>query len=152
MASNGGSRIIASSGPTTLLERNAGKAVSLKYVISIAVAGLVTMSLALAYALVAGDFRTDALELMENPWGLATLVDAYVGFALFSCWVLWREPLLSRALLWVVLILAGGNLVSALYVLNALRVSKGNVAEFWLGSRRQSVSAAARWEPPAHRS
>jgi hypothetical protein len=110
----------------------------LRYVRTIALVGLLILSVALAYALSAGHFRTDGLELVKNPWGLATLVDAYVGFALFSCWVLWREARMSKALVWTAMIFVGGNLVSALYVLNALRDSKGNVAAFWLGARREA--------------
>ena len=94
--------------------------------------------MALVYAVAAGQFRVDGLRLLDNPWGLATLVDVYVGFALFSCWVVWREARLHKALAWITLILVGGNLVSSLYVLAALHGSKGNVMAFWRGSRGQS--------------
>jgi hypothetical protein len=107
--------------------------VSLRYVSAVAWFGLFTLSAALCYALAAGHFYTDGSALLENPWGFATVVDVYVGFALFSCWVAWREPSLARALVWIVLIMVGGNLVSAIYVLIALRSSKRNIETFWYG-------------------
>ena len=112
---------------------------SLRFVRTIALGGLLILSVALVYALSAGHFRADGLALVKNPWGLATLVDAYVGFALISCWIVWREARLGKALIWTAMIFAGGNLVSAIYVLNALRGSKGNVAAFWLGARRDAL-------------
>lgn len=102
--------------------------------------GLLTISAALVYALAAGDFYTDASELLENPWGLATIVDIYVGFALFSCWVAWREGSVVKASVWVVAIALGGNLVSAIYVLVALRESRGDIESFWHGKQTTSGS------------
>jgi hypothetical protein len=94
------------------------------------------MAGALCYALAAGQFHIDVSRLLENPWGFATVVDVYVGFALFSCWVVWREARVTRAIAWVVLIMLGGNLVSALYLLVALRSSRGSFDHFWHGSDR----------------
>lgn len=117
---------------------------SLRYARSVAWTGLLSLSIALVYAVAAGSFRVDGLELLENPWGLATLVDIYVGFALFSCWVVWREANLGKALIWIALILVGGNLISALYVLVALHGSRGDVLAFWLGSHRASKDVSDR--------
>lgn len=111
---------------------------TLRYVSTIAWTGLATVSVALIYAFLTGHFATDWPRLVGNPLGLATLVDVYVGFALFSCWILWREARLTTALLWVAMLLVGGNLVSTLYVLIALRASNGNVEAFWLGSRHRN--------------
>ena len=99
--------------------------------------GLLTISAAFVYALLTGDFYTDGSALLENPWGVATIVDIYVGFALFSCWVAWREASITRASLWIIAIALAGNLVSAIYVLVALRESRGDVETFWHGSRNE---------------
>ena len=110
-------------------------AVNLRPVRCIAWTGLVALSAALVYALVAGRFSEDAASLVANPWGLATLVDIYVGFALFSCWIVWREQRADRALVWIVLVLATGNIASSVYVLLALHESRNDVQSFWRGVR-----------------
>lgn len=116
---------------------------NLRYVNIIAWAGLVAVSAALIYAFAAGHLATDWPRLMNNPLGLATLVDVYVGFALFSCWIVWREPRLGMALLWIAMILVGGNLVTAVYVLLALRASNGVVEAFWLGPDAEKVGSSS---------
>ena len=108
---------------------------TLRYVSTIAWTGFATVSVALIYAFTNGHFATDWAKLVDNPLGLATLIDVYVGFALFSCWILWREARLAVALPWIALLALGGNLVSPLYVLAALHTSNGNIEEFWLGSK-----------------
>jgi len=109
--------------------------VTLRYVRTVAWTGLAVVSVALVYGFAAGQMATDWPGLVGNPLGLATLIDAYVGFALFSCWIVWRETRLTVGALWVMFVLIGGNFVSALYVLVALHVSGGEVEAFWLGAR-----------------
>ena len=41
------------------------------------------MAGALFYGFTQGDFREDGGELLENPWGIVSLFDVYVGFFLF---------------------------------------------------------------------
>jgi hypothetical protein len=110
--------------------------VSLRYINRVAWTGLVALSAALFYALASGHFYADGRQLLENPWGLATVVDVYVGFALFCCWIAWREVRITSTITWIVLVLLGGNLVSAIYVLIALRSSRDSIEIFWHGSRR----------------
>jgi len=114
---------------------------TLRYVGAIAWAGLATVSVALLYAFTKGHFATDWEALVDNPYGLATLIDVYVGFALFSCWIFWREARPAKALLWIAMLAVGGNLVSTLYVLTALHASKGVVEKFWLGSKYRNSRA-----------
>ena len=133
MASNGGLPTIASSGPVRWTERGPVTVVNLRHITAVAWIGLLAMSATLCYALAAGHFSTDGRRLLENPWGFATVVDVYLGFALFSCWVAWRETRVTRAVIWIVLIMLGGNLVSAIYVLIALRSSGGSITHFWHG-------------------
>ena len=85
-----------------------------------------------------GNFSSDGQRLLENPWGLATLVDVYVGFALFSCWIVWREARVEKALVWICLLLIGGNIVSTIYVLLAAYANRGNTTAFWMGIHRGS--------------
>lgn len=58
--------------------------------------------------------------LLNNPWGLATLFDAYLGFLTFYVWLAYKEQRWSRRLLWLVLILLLGNFAMAFYVLREL--------------------------------
>jgi hypothetical protein len=52
-----------------------------------------------------------------NPWAVATLYDAYFGFITFWVWVAYKESALWARLLWLVLILALGNIAMSFYVL-----------------------------------
>lgn len=56
-------------------------------------------------------------ELVRNPWGLATLFDAYFGFLTFFVWVAYKERTNLARVVWFVLIMALGNIAMALYVL-----------------------------------
>ena len=59
----------------------------------------------------------DAGEVIRDPWGLATLVDAYFGFLTFYLWVAYKERTATRRALWFVLIMALGNIAMAIYML-----------------------------------
>lgn len=56
-----------------------------------------------------------------NPWFWATLFDAYFGFLWFWLWVAYKETGVAARLLWLLLILALGNMAMAVYVLLQLR-------------------------------
>ncbi len=55
-------------------------------------------------------------RVAADRWGLATLFDAYFGFLWFWLWILWKEPRWASRLLWLVLLLALGNLAIAAFV------------------------------------
>lgn len=52
-----------------------------------------------------------------NPWFIATLFDAYFGFLWFWLWVAYKERSALARLIWLVLILLGGNIAMAIYML-----------------------------------
>jgi len=56
-------------------------------------------------------------EYAANPWAMATLYDAYSGFLLFFCYVVWRERSVSSRALWFVLIMGFGNIATSAYLL-----------------------------------
>lgn len=64
------------------------------------------------------------LRLAQDPWGLATLADAYFAFFAFWFWVAWKEGCWPARLVWLVAILLLGNLAMAAYVLIELRHSE----------------------------
>jgi Protein of unknown function (DUF1475) len=63
----------------------------------------------------------DAGVVIEDPWGLATLFDAYAGFVTFYIWVAYRETSRIARCGWFVLIMTLGNIAMAAYVLLLLR-------------------------------
>ena len=98
------------------------------------------MAGALFYGFTQGDFWEDGGELLENPWGIVSLFDVYVGFFLFIGWVIYRESCPGMMLAWSLAILVGGNLISAFYAVLALLRSKGNPRVFFLGDAESCCS------------
>jgi hypothetical protein len=106
--------------------------------------GLAAMLAALAYGINAGGLMEDGARIVGLPWGIVTLVDIYVGFFLFSCWIVYRESKPGIAAAWIVALMSLGNLVSCCYVLWAAQRSKGDAASFWMGdkARRENSQEA----------
>ncbi|HXU31080.1 MAG TPA: DUF1475 family protein [Thermoanaerobaculia bacterium] len=61
-----------------------------------------------------------AADLWRDPWGRATLFDTYFAFLAVWVWISWRERTPLRSALWLILLLALGNIAIALYFLAAL--------------------------------
>jgi uncharacterized membrane protein len=101
----------------------------------LAIAGTIIMFLTLAYGFAKGDFFKEGSILMSLAWGKVSLVDVYVGFFLFSGWVLFREERWLIAALWILLILVLGNFITCLYVSLALYTSGKDYKQFWLGKQ-----------------
>jgi len=93
------------------------------------------MAASLTWGAATGDFLAEGGALLDMPWGVVTLVEVYVGMALFACWVFWREASPARAGAWLVAATLGGNIVSCVYVLLALRAARGDTQQFWMGAR-----------------
>ena len=85
-----------------------------------------------------GDIGEEGSVLASMPWGIVSLVDVYVGFILFSGWVVYREKSLVRSVVWVVLIMVLGNFTASLYTLLALQTSGGDWWQFWMGRRLET--------------
>jgi hypothetical protein len=96
---------------------------------------LLAMSAALVYGFVVGDFAEDGRKILSNPWGIVSLVDLYVGFVLFSGWIVYRERSVARSVVWVILMMVLGFWTGSLYTLLALQSSGGDWQRFWLGKR-----------------
>lgn len=89
----------------------------------------------LIYGFTIGDLLTDGAKLLAMPWGIVSLVDLYVGFTLFSGWIIFREKALLPSLVWVILMMVMGFWAGALYTFLALQTSGGDWKRFWLGKR-----------------
>jgi hypothetical protein len=101
----------------------------------IALLGLVAMSSVLIYGFTVGDFSGEGSKLLAMPWGIVSMVDLYVGFILFSGWIVYRERSLLPSLFWVILMMVLGFWAGSLYALIALLRSDGDWERFWLGRR-----------------
>lgn len=104
----------------------------------IALVGLIAMSVVLVSGFTRGNFGLDGAELLQNPWGIVSLVDLYVGFALFSMWIVFREQKVLPATIWVILMMTLGFWAGALYTFIALQTSQNNWDVFWYGRRAHS--------------
>jgi hypothetical protein len=101
----------------------------------VALLGLLAMTGGLVYGFTIGDFAAEGRQLLSMPWGIVSLVDLYVGFTLFSCWIVYRERSLVRSAVWVILMMVLGFFTASLYILIALQTSGGNWDRFWKGNR-----------------
>jgi hypothetical protein len=97
--------------------------------------GVFAMTAVLIYGFTYGDFIEDGKELLSNPWGIVSLVDLYVGFLLFSGWIIYREDSSIRSVVWVFLMMVLGFFTGALYTFIALQTSDGDWRRFFMGSR-----------------
>ena len=94
--------------------------------------GIIAMTGALLYGFTVGDFSADGGKILQNPWGIVSLVDLYTGFTLFSAWIVYRERSLLPAVVWVVLMMVLGFFTASVYILAALITSKGHWKRFWM--------------------
>lgn len=78
--------------------------------------GLVAMAAAILSAFVAGDFFAEGSEIWSLPWGKVSLIDIYVGLAIFAAWIGYRERSMQARLVWWIGLVVLGNLTAALYL------------------------------------
>ncbi len=100
---------------------------------AIALLGLLAMGSVLIYGFTVGDFGAEGARLLAMPWGIVSLVDLYVGFTLFSAWIVYRERSTLAAVIWVVLMMTLGFFTASLYTFVALQRSGGDWRRFWMG-------------------
>jgi len=108
---------------------------SMRFAKLLSFGGIIAMTAVLIYGFTVGNFRTDGAALLQNPWGIVSLVDLYIGFALFSGWIVYREKSFVRSLIWVILMMVLGFFTASLYTFIALNASGGDWKEFWMGNR-----------------
>jgi hypothetical protein len=101
----------------------------------IALVGLLAMTAVLIYGFAVGNFGEEGKQLLSMPWGIVSLVDLYVGFILFSGWIVYREKAAVRSIVWVILMMILGFWTASLYTLIALQSSGGDWRRFWLGKQ-----------------
>lgn len=99
----------------------------------ISLLGVLAMTVALIFGFTQGDFFGEGSQLLAMPWGIVSLVDLYVGFVLFSGWIIYREESRPVAILWTIAMLTLGFFAGSLYAFLALQSSGGDWRKFWLG-------------------
>jgi len=97
------------------------------------------MFLTLVYGFITGDFFKEGSILFSMAWGKVSLIDVYIGFFLFSAWVIYREEKWVTAALWILSIMILGNFITGLYATIALFNSGEDLKRFWLGKYFQSL-------------
>jgi hypothetical protein len=107
----------------------------MKLVKAISLLGLLAMTGILIYGFAVGDFSTEGARLLSMPWGIVSMVDLYVGFILFSCWIVYREKAALPSIIWVVLMMVLGFFTGALYTFIAVQTSNGDWQKFFHGKR-----------------
>jgi len=100
---------------------------------TLAITGTLIMFVTLAYGFIVGDFFKEGSILFSGAWGKVSLIDVYIGFFLFSGWVLYREEKWATAVLWILSIMILGNFITCLYATIVLYKSNDDFKQFWLG-------------------
>lgn len=59
-------------------------------------------------------------EVLQHPWFIATLFDAYWAFIAFYVWLAWKERGALARVLWFVAVIGLGNIAMAVYFLREL--------------------------------
>lgn len=103
----------------------------------VTVALTVVMFGAIALATATGDFGDEGSWILGHPWGRMSLIDLYVGIALFTGWVFLRERNPWVGVVWIPAFFVLGNAATALYAVIAAFRSE-DVNAFLLGARRDS--------------
>ena len=102
---------------------------------AVSLLGIFAMTAVLVYGFTVGDFIEDGSQLLSSPWGIVSLVDLYVGFILFSGWIIYREKSALRSIVWVFFMMTLGFFTGALYTFIALQTSGDDWQRFWMGRR-----------------
>ncbi|MRS02228.1 DUF1475 domain-containing protein [bacterium] len=97
--------------------------------------GILAMTGVIGWAFISGDFASEGSKLLAMPWGIVSMVDLYVGFILFSMWIIYREKAILPSIVWVFFMLTLGFFTGSLYVFITLQKSGGNWQRFWHGNR-----------------
>jgi len=99
----------------------------------ISLVGVIAMTIVLLNGFINGSFFDDGTIILNNPWGIVSLVDLYVGFILFAMWIYFRETNLLKSIIWILALMILGFFTGALYVLITLYKANDDWVIFFLG-------------------
>ena len=103
------------------------------------VVALLVMAGVIAFGFISGDFTGEGSQIWGLAWGKVTLVDLYVGLAIFGVWVAARERRIVSTTIWWITLVVLGNLAAAVYLAWAAFTSD-DVEELLLGRHRATAS------------
>jgi hypothetical protein len=106
----------------------------MKIVKLLSIIGILSMTIVLLNGFINGSFINDGKALLENPWGIVSMVDLYVGFILFSIWIIYRESTVTRKIIWVILMMVLGFFTASVYVFYVCHTSNNDMHTVLLGS------------------
>ena len=104
---------------------------------AIALLGAIAQGVVLIYGFTKGDLTTEGAFFTQNPWGIVSLVDVYVGFMFFIAWIFYREKTLLASIFWAIAILILGNFPAGVYAFIALEKSENDWKKFFMGKHAQ---------------
>ena len=107
----------------------------MKIIKIVSLLGLLAMTGVLFYGFVVGDFLGEGSVLLSMPWGIVSMIDLYVGFILFSAWIIYRERSFWRSFVWVCLMMALGFWTGCIYTIFAAHKSQNDWNKFFHGRR-----------------
>lgn len=105
----------------------------MKIIKAFAIIGVLSMTIVLLNGFINGSFFEDGALLFENAWGIVSFVDLYVGFALFSLWIAYRESSVTKSFIWIFFMMTLGFFTASVYVLYASFQSNDNIKKLLLG-------------------
>ncbi|WP_341473342.1 DUF1475 family protein [Clostridium estertheticum] len=97
--------------------------------------GFLLMLVMLIYGFAIGNFTGEGKILLGMPWGQISLVDIYIEFIIVCSWIVYRENNIAKSLIWVLLVLTLGSMISCLYIFLSFNKSNGNWQKFWQKNR-----------------
>lgn len=77
------------------------------------------MSVAIVFGLIEGDFSAEGSQIWALAWGRVSLVDLYLGLAIFGGWVAVRERRPFPTMLWWIALVLLGNFAAGVYLITA---------------------------------
>lgn len=95
---------------------------------------ILSMIIGLANGFMNGNFFKDGVKLLNNPWGVMSLIDLYVGFTIFSVWIFIREKNILSSIIWTILVMIFGFLTVSIYIYLNIYKSDENIKKLLLGN------------------
>lgn len=93
--------------------------------------GFLIMLGMLIYGFTIGNFAGEGKILLGMPWGQISLIDIYIQFIIICSWIFYREDNLGKSIIWIILVLTLGSMISCLYIFLAFNNCKGDWKKFW---------------------
>lgn len=95
------------------------------------------MIIALGNVFLNGNFSIEGAALLQNNWGIMSLIDLFAGIFIFSSWIIFREENIIWIIALLILMMFFGFLTASIYILYNLYKSNGDLGKFFLGNKKE---------------